>query len=426
MLNVGFGQADITPQPGCSQTGSYRRRVMTGVHDPLLAVACVIDDGTAPAALVGIDAGVILRETADAAKQLIAERTAIPVDQVIISASHTHQGGPTLSTLYAEADPAYARVVAEGIAKAVADAWTARRDGAIAAGFGRVGGIHFNRRFLMRDGREVTHPGKMHLGIVRPAGPVDEKVGVLAFREAASGAIAGVVVNFGCHCTVTEDGAEYSADYVYYLRERLRQAFPGAAVVFLTGACGDVTQIDNQKPTMEKGHAWAQSMGETLATEVQRVTTGLTFSSDAGLCFVTTVAAVGIRDRDACDPPTLGLGSGDEWERIYAREAALMAQRRAQTPRVDCRVTAVRIGDLAIVCNGAELFVQPALDIQSASPIAKTWVVTLANEYVGYVPTASAHCAGGYEVRLARSSFLAVDAAQQLIEASLRALNALP
>src|SRR5947207_11829356 len=244
MLQAGFAQADITPTPGRSQIGSLRRRVMSGVHDPLLACACVMDDGKTPLALVGVDAGVLQRDVADAAGQQIAAQTAILADHVIISASHTHQGGPTHSVFYAEADTAYGLRVAEAIATAVTQAWQARRGASVAADFGRVTGIHFNRRFLMRDGREVTHPGKMNPEIVRPAGPVDDKVGLLAFRDAASGNVAGVVVHFGCHCTVTEDGNEYSADYVHYLREHLKRSFPGAAVVFLLGACGDVTQID--------------------------------------------------------------------------------------------------------------------------------------------------------------------------------------
>src|SRR5207249_7100236 len=116
-------------------------------------------------------------------------------------------------------------------------------------------------------------------------------------------------------------------------------------------------------------------------------------------------------DRDASDPPTLGLGSGEQWEKIYAREVEFVAKLRAATPKFECHLTALRLGDFAIVANGAELFCQPALDIQSASPVPKTWIVTLANEYIGYVPTANAHVAGGYEPRIARSSFLAADAA---------------
>ena len=430
MLKVGFARSDITPPPGCSQTGSYRRRVMSGVHDPLLACACVVDDGgRTPIALVGVDAGVILRDTARSACRQIAERTGIAADNVIVSASHTHQGGPTLSTFYAEADPAYAVTVASGVVDAVTRAWASRREATVASDFGRVTGIHFNRRFLMRDGREVTHPGKMNADIVRPAGPVDEKVGVLAFRDAGeSGRVAGVVANFGCHCTVTEDGNEYSADYVHYLREHLRRTLPGSPeVVFLLGACGDVTQIDNRNPRMEKGHAWADHMGAALGSEVARVisrtdVTNPPAASPPACLFANETLPIAVRERDACDPPTRGLGSGDEWERIYAKEAEHVAALRAATPVIDCDIRAARVGDLAIVSNGGELFCQPALDIQSASPIAKTWVVTLANEYVGYIPTATAHFAGGYEPRLARSSYLAVDAAQKIVQASLRAL----
>src|SRR3954453_10168850 len=161
MLKVGFAHADITPAlDSPSSIGSFRQRKMTGVHDPLLASACVIDDGNCPLALIGIDAAVIERTTADAARRAIATQTGIPANHVIISASHTHQGGPTITTFNATADPAYAAHIAQAIASAVTDAWQHRADARAAHGFGRVNGIHFNRRFLMRDGREVTHPGK--------------------------------------------------------------------------------------------------------------------------------------------------------------------------------------------------------------------------------------------------------------------------
>ena len=73
--------------------------------------------------------------------------------------------------------------------------------------------------------------------------------------------------------------------------------------------------------------------------------------------------------------------------------------------------------------NGAEYFCEYGLRIKKASRHPATWVVSLANEWVGYVPTAQAFVGGGYEPRTARSSKLAPDAGQRLLETALKALG---
>src|SRR5688500_13729423 len=139
MLKAGFAHADITPDLSGKPSGSYRPRVMTGVHDPLLAVACAIDDGRTPLALVGIDAGVCVRDNADLAKELIQQQTAI-LCNVIISASHTHQGAPVIDVFQSQADPQYSKRLIRGVADAVARAWENRVEVEIASGFGKVAG----------------------------------------------------------------------------------------------------------------------------------------------------------------------------------------------------------------------------------------------------------------------------------------------
>ena len=59
----------------------------------------------------------------------------------------------------------------------------------------------------------------------------------------------------------------------------------------------------------------------------------------------------------------------------------------------------------------------------TASPFRPTWVVSLANDWVGYVPTPTAYYAGGYEPRTARSAKLAPWAGQSLIEGAMAALG---
>lgn len=424
MLRAGFAKVDITPTVDSRPRGSHQPRMMVGVHDPLLATACVIDDGKTRLAIVGVDVGVIQRSTFLIACERIERKTGIPASHIIASASHTHTGGACLSLFHAVADEDYANVVANGIADAVAAAHRATKPVAMGSASATVSGIHFNRRFILRDGRQATHPGKMHPEIVKPAGPIDDRVSAILFRDPATDRPAGAIVHFGCHSTVVEDSNEYSADYAHYFREHLRKSLGPIDVVFLLGACGDVTQIDNQSPVVEKGHAHADMMGRMLAGAALDALKLATFSDRVDLGVASETVAVAIRTGDVSPPPTIGLGAGDFWEPLFARERDLVAAIRSKTPLVDLHLTAMRLGDVAIVTSGAELFAQPALDIQKASPFEKTWTVTLANEYVGYVPTAEAHAAGGYETRTARSSFLVPEAAGLIVSHSLKAIRA--
>ncbi|HLY08909.1 MAG TPA: hypothetical protein VKW04_06305 [Planctomycetota bacterium] len=425
-LKAGFGSADLTPEVGASIPGGFRPNPSKGVRDPLWAVACVVTDGSTPIALVGIDELFIGKSTVQTARQLIEKATGIPGGQVLIAASHTHTGGPILSCLGNDGDPAYEDKVARGIAQAVRDAWTGRQTVELGIGLGKEDRISFNRRFLMKDGKEITHPGKpgtkTHDQIVKPAGPIDPDVGVLAARK-PGGAVLGVVVNFACHCTVV-GGNQFSADYVADLRKELKAVYGASAeVVFLNGACGDITQVDNESTAKEFGPEHAAMMGATLAAEAVR-----TINRMAWLKTLSTAAAtetVPVRIRPEPDPvqekPAFGLGSGPD--DVYEAERKKVALERAQEPVVPCEVQGLRVGPLGIATNGSEYFVEYSLRMKAASPHRFTWVVELANEYLGYVPTAQAFVGGGYEPRTARSSKLAPDGGQRLLEGGLSVLR---
>jgi hypothetical protein len=279
----------------------------------------------------------------------------------------------------------------------------------------------------MRDGREITHPGKPgtahHDAIVRPAGPVDESVGVLAAR-APDGQVLGLVVHFSCHSTVV-GGTKFSADYAGYLRAHLRSRLgPDLPVVFLLGACGDVTQVDNRAPGRDFGPDHADMMGRLLAGETLRTLNRMTWLDDAPVRVAVETARCAIRPEPdpKAEAPAFGLGSG--WDEVFERERKAVAEQRAKTPVLDCEVQAVRVGPLGVVSNGSEFFADLGLRLKDASPLPTTWVATLTNEYLGYVCTPQAFVSGGYEPRTARSSKLAIDAGQRLIEAGVKALAA--
>src|SRR5262245_39297185 len=427
-LKAGFGAADITPEAGASIPGGFRPNPSKGTRDPLYAVACVVSDGTSPVALVGVDSLFIGKHTVKLARDRIEKNTKIPGANVLVGASHTHAGGPILSCLGNEGDPAYEDRVGNAIAKAVEDAWASLKTCELGIGVGKEDTISYNRRFLMKDGKEITHPGKpgtkFHDQIVRSAGPIDPDVGVLAARTpGAPPSVFGVVVNFTCHCTVV-GGNTFSADYPAYLRKNLRAAYGEQThVVFLNGACGDITQVDNMATARESGPEHGAMMGAKLSAEAVRTINRMTWMRSLANSVVLETVPVRIRpEPDAvAEKPAFGLGSGPD--EVYAVERKLVAEERAKTPEIPCEVQGLRIGPLGIATNGSEYFVEYGLRIKQASPHKFTWFVGYANEYIGYVPTAQAFVAGGYEPRTARSSKLAPDGGQKLVEGAIRALQ---
>ena len=277
-LEVGFAECDITPELGMEAPGGYGKAYHRTLHDPCKVRAVVFDDGQSRVVLVGIDALGIRRDTVQKVRHAIRLRTGIPEDSILIGASHSHSSGPLVWTLRGEFDHAsplvqrlayeestiadlkYVARVEQALIDAVSQANDRRIDARAGVGKGVEGSVAFNRRFTMRNGRTVTHPGLGNPDIVEPAGPVDPDVGVIGAWDAKDpNRLLGCIVNFACHATTNPGGI--SANYINYL-EKVIQGYYGkhAVVVFLAGASGDITQVDNRSPhSYPNGERWRKS-----------------------------------------------------------------------------------------------------------------------------------------------------------------------
>ena len=294
-MRVGFAERDITPLKGMEQPSGYGKAYNEGkVHDPLKARAVVFDDGSRRTALVGLDTAAVPEHLVKAARAEIQRKCGIPPEAVLVAASHTHSGGPLEGIRPGEFDGAselvrrlayehsgaenqeYAGIVRRAIVEAVAEADLNRVPARAAAGSGREEKATFNRRFRMKNGLTYTHPNYFRTfgnpDILEPAGPIDPEVGVIGVWNRA-GDFLGCVVNFANHGTTF--WGTVSADYVYYLEKTVR-ALMGekAVVVFLNGACGDITQVDNRNPyDNEFQERSARAVGTAVGAEVLKVLT---------------------------------------------------------------------------------------------------------------------------------------------------------
>jgi hypothetical protein len=405
----------------------------------------VFDDGTSKVALVGIDALFIRRQTVQAVRSAIEKKCGIAPGSVLISASHTHSGGPigyylpdefddaaplVRSLVYDRtvcANPKYLAKVENGIVDAVCAADTQRTSARIGFGFGNEPNVAFNRRFRMRDGFSMTHPGQGNPGIIEPAGPADPQVGVVG-TWSAEGKFLGCIVNFACHATTGPGGI--SADYIYYLEKTIRGLMGDqAVVVFLPGAAGDVTQVDNRNPHQVKqfGELSARVVGGRVGAEALKAL--LAMEQGAGpigpLSAMTRVLKI---KRRAPSPEHLARAlemvkkdpravDGTEW--TFAKETVLLDARIAREPVVAVEVQAVQLGPAVFLACPAEYFCQYGLDMKAGSKFPFTFPVSLANDCVGYVPTEEAlgPRGGGYETRLTSYSNLEPTAGRQIAEA---------
>lgn len=427
MLKAGFASTCITPSPGKDIPGLFERRIARGVYDGLYARAAVVDDGKQCVALVQTDSIKVSDEIVADARKQAARLCGIPPKNCFISATHTHSGGPVFGGFLSAPDAEYAAFVAQQIAAAIAEAHRLRRPAQCGTEAAVAEGVAFNRRFIMADGTQRTHPGKMNPGIAEPAGPADPSVTVVGFRDPKGARPFGCIVNFACHATHM-NGYLYSADYVKWVVDTLRAVYgPGFGIVYLNGACGDVTQVDNRSPRpAEFGPYWCERTGRVISGGAIQALARMDYyrTATVGSGAATVRAAIRASTPDAAKAARELLArkavTAEDIETVYAQELLKVEALRRKTPERRLEIMGVRIAGALFWGVPGEFFQAFAMDVRKASPFPHTCCVELANGYHGYICTKAAFEGGGYEIRTARSSLLAQDTGGKIVRSARR------
>jgi len=446
MIKAGFFETDITPSIGMERPATYHKLYHTAIHDPLKARVVVLDDGQERIAMIGVDTGMLRDLTVPKIRAAIKEKCGIPEKNILLAASHTHAGGslcgfsaeelkdaPKLIRQLAlkesiSLDVDYEKHVINQIMTAVCMAEKLKQRVKLAIGRGFEDKAVFNRCFRMKNGRIATHPGKGNPGIVEPAGPVDPEVGVIAAWN-NNDELIGCIVNYACHGTCYGDGV--SADWIYYLEQTVQGVMgKQAKVVFLNGACGDVTQVDNQSLCpIELGEKWSRMLGTRVGAEVLKVLVSSEKGEDFKLAVLTDKlnlkirkpsAASIIKCRKICEQMIAKPEKTTEFH--FAKERLVLDYLLSKNDSRTLEIQAIQIGPAVLLSNPAEYFCQYGLDIKQRSNFPFTFVVELANGCCSYVPTEDAfdpEHGGGYETVLTNYSNLEVQAGRKIMEKSL-------
>lgn len=436
-FRAGAATANITPQLGISINGHFNDRMAKQVHDELHARCLVLGDGQTQLAIVVCDSCMIPRDVMDAAKVLIQQRTEIPAENILISATHTHSAPTCTAVFQSDPDKNYQAFLTVRIAEGVQRAVNQMAPAKIAWGVGAAPDHVFNRRWRMKPGTIPPNPfgGTNDLvrmnppvespDLIEPAGPTDPKVSVLAVRF-ADGKPMALLANYSLHYVGGVPGADISADYFGAFCDRIQQLLgadrqdPPFVALLSNGSSGDINNINfRQRQPAREPYGQINLVADAVAREVHRVYQELQFRDWVALGVARKEIRLGVRLPKEAElkraEDILAKAKGRELrsaEEIYARETLLM---KDYPKEVSLLIQALRIGDLGIAAVPCEVFVEVGLEIKARSPLRPTFTVALANGYNGYLPTPAHHRLGGYETWRARSSYLEVDAAPEIV-----------
>jgi neutral ceramidase len=407
-LQAGAAKRDISPTKPMQLCGyPHVRRISTGIHDPLLALALFLRNGNDAVLLCALDLLEFNPDVARCIRRHVAQALGIDEAGVLISCTHTHSGPVTLNYLpfsgdiaMPPPDPSYLEYVEERIVDAAVEAKKRAQPAELAWTSADARGVGGNRHSL--------------------DGPTDPEVGVLAVRS--EGKLAAMALIYGMHPTVMhEDSSLVSADFPSYARLHLQEEFgKDLVVLYHTGPAG------NQSPRYHvKGQTFAEAerLGRKLGAAVMPRLNDLKFKDNVALAGA--LEAVDLQRRkfpSAMEAEKVLTDYRAEYEHlksegaerakvrtaevsVFGAEALLKLAQAQQSGVVDrmldpfrpFEVQVVRIGESCVVAFPGEFFAEYALDLKKRAA-AKSFVVTYANgELQGYIVTTEAAAAGGYE-----------------------------
>jgi len=446
---IGWATTSITPERPVQLAGQFHERISQGVHDPLTATALALDQGGEQAVIVSCDLLYTSREVHEKVRARLASGPAgLDPQKLFLAATHTHTAPVALDEQWYPAPPPgvmapaeYIEFLAARLAALVQQAWQARRPGGVSWALGHAV-IGHNRRVVYDDGTAVMYgstdtPHFRHL-----EGGNDHGVEML-FTWDEAGALSGVVINPACPSQIVEGKSYISADYWSEVRRELRARHGADLFVLpLTSAAGDQSPRDlvrrkRGEPDMhdepglrEIGLRLAEAVDRVLPAaraEVQRepvlkhIVTPVPLPARRVTAQEAAEAQARLEQLIAAQPaPRSGEGS-------MLRQMHKLLRRYAdqgENLTYDMELHVLRLGDVALATNPCELFLDYGLRIKARSRALQTFIVQLATDQIGYLPTAKAVAGGGYGA-LVTNGLVGPEGGEVLVERTVELINSL-
>ena len=410
-FRVGYGKANITPdgQVGMGGYGRSDQRLSTGVLSYLWVTCVAISDAEDNTILVyGMD----LCGSGDAAefRTNVSQATGVPVDNIVMSASHTHSA-PDYSVVTSGSGDALNKLK-KGLVSAAETAMEDRKEAKMFVGSIETEGMNFVRHYICNDGTYCgDNFGSSASGYAGHASEADNVLQMVKFTREGDNDV--YIANFQTHPHQTGGSAKYdlSADIVGEFRAAMEQEL-GCEIAYFTGAGGNInsrSRIEDENQTKD-WKEWGKRMAKyAQSVEYTEVATGkvqaASFEFEAKINHADDQwATLGsdLRNRwnkgeiTTAQVKELSAAAGFPFNSPY--HAGAVASRASMGNSSSFIIQAFSFGDVGFVAAPYEMFDTSGVFIKENSPFAMTIVAECANGGNGYFPSQFAFdVSGGYE-----------------------------
>jgi neutral/alkaline ceramidase-like enzyme len=404
-LTIGFGRRDITPPLGVPNVLGVTC-FAEEIWDPLYVTAAVLTMGAERAVIIGTDLCVFYQAPHRMITKAVSEALGVPLERVVLNTSHTHSSSVIGTELQEIMDPYgikvvdldYVEYLKQQIVAAAMEAADHTLPARLHAGNGRVEHVASNRRPKLPNGKTIHRYGQPPEELrVLPEGLIDPEVLVVRVDDRDGGPL-GAFVNYACHPTAAGGSCHgwVSADYVGVGCRRIEAALAGAPCLFLQGCAGNIGTgkwvTGNPRQDMEDmGRRFAAGALQALE-KVEPIT-------------VNSLSMTQHEVPMALDPfPSLDelkrrmeeAIKANDWMMIAYGDAMVISRRLLDFQHA--RIAGIALGDFAIACLPAEVFVEFGQEIKRCSPFRHTLVCAYNDNSLQYIPTAAAYPEGEFEV----------------------------
>ncbi|MBR2440993.1 MAG: hypothetical protein IKB25_12405 [Lentisphaeria bacterium] len=422
-FEFGYAQEDITPAYGADLQGYFNERLNKGAYDRLSLKAAVFRTGNECAAIVSYDLCLFTGKVVEQFEELLKQSGSPLAGKTLYCCTHTHTG-PYTSDLFGHgADQEYLEELKQKTVYALNKAYKSLAPAELYATETECSTLAFNRRYIMKNGKTLTNPGKLNPEIDHSEGGIDSMIPILQIRQHDRPVM--LLVNISNH-TDTIGGNYVSADWPGAMEKEIQRAFDyQIPVMEITAPQGNINHFDVSTMADQTSYAEAKRIGkgyanvilaalfklkkqeniniQTAVREFEAPYLQLTDEeyAEAKQTFEENKDAVMEAGRDfTSEDIARGVPAV---KKFFAERAIQCRENPIKEKRIEKQLKIAFNDEIAIVSLPAEPFVEIGEAIREGSKYPLTILAALGMGEIGYVGMPWHYGNGGYETSPSRS-----------------------